>query len=87
MIYMANSEKEFNLSEKIFNPTKVFLLQLPTPDSINCVDVKEFIRLLKEQMTNSLYEIQRFKGVSASAIKFVTELQINVDRLAGDKLI
>ena len=69
--------EEFNLSEKIFNPTEVFQLKLPTLDSLNCIDVKEFIRLLKEKLVNP----PEFVCACCWDNKEI------IDKLAGEKLI
>jgi hypothetical protein len=78
--------KEFNLSEKIFNPTKAFLLGLPTLDSLNCIDVKEFIRLLKEKLFSEA--IDRKLPLTASSLDRLPLVYINkvIDKLAGDAL-
>jgi hypothetical protein len=74
---------EFNLSEHQCNGEDILHAECFAYSEEN---VKEFIRLVKAELTNRLHEVQRFKGVSAEAIKFVTECQIRINALAGDRL-
>jgi len=86
------AKKEFNLSDKIIPPTchKNY-------ENIKIEDVKEFIRLLKEEMNNILkvnVESANKSGVSkklkTKILKMmqenIIELDYRIDKLAGEKL-
>ena len=59
-------QQGFNLSEKIFGTMKVITQE----------DVKEFIRLLKEEI--------KIEGIEKSRVNAIF---FDIDKLAGDKLI
>ena len=70
---------EFNLSKKIIN------LKFADIDGIlDIEDVKEFIRLLKEEI--NIFETDNHLRIEGKSIRSLVKLKNDIDKLAGKEL-